>query len=175
MTGSTPVWTAPLPLALVGITMLVGNLSVPASIVIGLETLAYAAYVIVRGRVGEHVRPVANVLPLVPAHLLLLLAISLLPRPGLLPWLWALLPPASIAYDALSVGFLRTARGTRSILSGLYAIIWADLFVLLERVVSLKREFSPSGEIVASVAFGVIGGVFIWVGICRHRRANNKE
>jgi len=174
MTGTVPVWTAPLPLALVGIVLLVGNLGWAAGMVVGLETLAYVAYVIIRGRLDERPRPIANVLPLVPAHLLLLLAIALLPRPGVLPWLWAILLPASIAYDAISVGFIRLPRGARSILSVLYAIIWADLFVLLERVVSLKREFSPSGEIVASIAFGAVGVIFVSVGIYRHWRANKE-
>jgi hypothetical protein len=167
-----PIWSVPLLLVVVGIVLFIGNLSPTLAAVAALETVAYSAYVIARARWKiDAPRPVANVLPLFPGHLLLLLAISMLPDPDSLAALWTIVPIASIAYDVATVWRPKQTAGRASILATLYCIIWADLFYLLERVIAQKRAFSRNEEIIAAAAFGGGGILFLIVGIYRHRRA----
>jgi hypothetical protein len=167
-----PIWSVPLLLVVLAVALLVGNLSTSAAVVAAVETLGYTAYLLWRGR-GEREgapAPVANVLALLPGHLLLLLAVSLVPRPGLLAWLWSLLLPASIAYDVVTL-WMRKGNARTSILATLYCIIWADLFVLLDRVIAIKRAFARTEEVIAASAFGLIAILFLAVGVFRHVRA----
>lgn len=167
-----PIWSIPFLLAVVVIVLLVGNLSSSLAAVVVLETVMYSGYLILRSRCAAGgLKPVANILPLFPGHLLLLLAVSSLPAPDRLVALWAILPVASIAYDAITVWVPLRTRGRASILTSLYCIIWADLFYLLERVIALKRGFARNEEMIAAIAFGAIGILFLSLGIYRHRRA----
>lgn len=169
MKPSIPVWAIPFLLVLLGITLLVGHLQAAQAAAVSSETLVVVVYILVRSRSRSSERPIANVLPLLPGHLLLLLAISLLREPGALGWFWAVLPPVSVAYDVVARSEARRAR--TSILAGLYGILWADVFYLLERVVVLGRGISGHGEIMAAVAFGATGVVFLATGVHRHRHA----
>jgi len=166
-----PMWSAPLLLVVLAIVLLIGSLPVAVAVVAALETVAYTAYLLVRGRVVRDApAPIANVLPLLPGHLLLLLAISLTSAADVLGWLWTVLPAASVAYDVVTV-WMRDGIGRRSILATLYCIIWADLFVLLDRVVAARRAFTTTEEIIAAGAFGFVAILFLAVGIVRHVRA----
>ena len=161
-------------LAVMGIVLFIGNVPLGAALLIGVETILFCVYLLWRARRRPDTeRPIASVLSLFPGHLLLLLAVSLLPEPGRLALLWALIPPVSIAYDAISIhaskGGLRT-----STLIGLYAILWAALFTLLDRVIAIRRGFGEREEIIAAVAFGVFGSLFISLGVFRHWRADKE-
>jgi len=174
MRTELPIWSIPLLFALLGLVFLVGDLPTIASIIVAVETVIYSVYLILRSRLtGERVRTVANVLSLYPGHILLLLAVSLVPGTALLAYLWAIIPIASIGYDVVS---LRVAAGRlrTSTLIGLYCIIWADLFYLLERVIAIKRGFDESGEVIAAVVFGAVGILFISLGVYRHLRAGKE-
>ena len=169
-----PIWSIPLLLTVLGIILLVGNLSLPLGVVAAAETLVASGYLIHRARTpGGGRRPVSNLIALFPGHLLLLLAIALLPEPDRLAALWAIVPIATLAYDLVSrnapEGVVRT-----SISIGLYAILWAVLFALLERIIAIQRGFGPGGETIAAVAFGVFGILFISLGIYRHWRAGKE-
>jgi len=169
MKTSLPIWTIPLLLAILGITLLVGNLGTASKILVTVEALAYCGYLIVRSRTGgEAPRPVSNLLALFPGHLLLLLAISSLERPNGLAYVWAIVPPATVLYDLIAWrGPLRVPIRT-SISAVLYAIIWADLFFLLERLIALTREWN---ETIIIVVLGLVGCVFLGLGLYRHRLA----
>ena len=167
-----PVWSIPFLLALVGITAFIGHLNAAVLIVIGLETLAVSAYLVIlaRGEPSDR-QPTSQLLPLFPGHLLVLIMIALLDRPDTLAWLWTLVPLTTLAYDALgrSVTFSSVVRMSISMI--LYGILWADLFFLLERAVVLHRQISGSEEIMIAAAFGLVGALFISLGVYRHRIA----
>jgi hypothetical protein len=169
-----PIWSIPLMLAVLGIIVWVGNLSPSHGAIAAAETVLFCIYLVWRSRrrAGAE-RPVTNVLSLFPGHLLVLLAVSLLPSPGWLASLWALVPAASVAYDAVSINAPR-GIGRTSTLIGLYAILWAALFTLLDRVIAIRRGFGEQEEIIAAVAFGVFGILFISLGILRHWRADKE-
>ena len=169
-----PIWSIPLMLVVMGIVLCVGNLSPSHGAIAASETLLYCAYLVWRSRRrAEAEKPIANVLSLFPGHLLVLLAVSLLANPGWLASLWALVPAVSVAYDAVSINAPR-GMGRTSTLIGLYAILWAALFTLLDRVIAIKRGFGEQEEIIAAVAFGVFGILFISSGISRHWRAGKE-
>jgi len=169
MKPSLPVWTIPLLLAILGITLLVGNLGTAAKVVVTVEALTYCGYLIARARTaGEAPRPVSNLLALFPGHLLLLLAISSLEGPDGLAYVWAIVPPATVLYDLISWRGLLRAPIRTSISAFLYAIIWADLFFLLERLIALTREWN---ETIIIVVLSLVGCVFLGLGLYRHRLA----
>jgi len=169
MNTALPMWSLPLLLALLGIVLAVGHLGVVPGVIVSVETLLFCGYLIVRARRNvERPRPIANLLPLFPGHLLLLLAIASLEHPD--PWalLWAVVPVATLGYDAIASATRFSGRRRVSILVGLYVIIWADLFVLLERIITLKRG-SPRGEgMMIAVVLGAVGALFVGVGVYRH-------
>ncbi len=169
MKPTLPIWTIPLLLALLGIVVLVGNLGVAANVIVAVESIAYCGYLIARARAaGDAPRPVSNLLALFPGHLLLLLAISSLEAPDSLVYVWAVVPPATVLYDLIAWRSLLRVRVRTSISAVLYAIIWADLFFLLERLIALTREWD---ETILIVVFGLIGCVFLGLGLYRHRLA----
>jgi 4-hydroxybenzoate polyprenyltransferase len=122
---------------------------------------------------GKQARPVSNVLSLFPGHLLLLLAISLLPNPDGLAGLWAVVPIVSVAYDLAATNATGSKLRT-SILIGLYAILWAVLFTLLERVIAIGRGLERGEETMTAVVLGTFGMLFISLGIYRHWRAGKE-
>jgi len=165
MTVST--WSIPLVLALLGIVLAVGNLGLAAGIVVSAETILFCGYLVVRARRSVE-RPVANLMTLFPGHLLLLLGIASLERPD--PWalLWAIVPVATIAYDAIAASLRPGGRRRLSILIGLYGILWADLFVLLERFIVLKRRSPRGEEMIIAAVLGTVGALFVGLGVYRH-------
>ena len=164
-----PIWTIPLLLALLGITLLAGNLGAAAKAVVAVESLAYCAYLIVRGRAADGApRPVSNLLALFPGHLLLLLAISMQPAPNGLAYFWSVVPPATVLYDVLAWRRPLRARARASISAVLYSIIWADVFFLLERLIALTREWN---ETILIAVLGLVGCAFLGLGLYRHRLA----
>ena len=167
-----PVWSIPFLLALVGITAFIGHLNAAVLIVIGLETLAVSAYLVIlaRGEPSDR-QPTSQLLPLFPGHLLVLIMIALLDRPDTLAWLWTLVPLTTLAYDALGRNMVFSSVVRMSISMILYGILWADLFFLLERAVVLHRQISGSEEIMIAAAFGLVGALFISLGVYRHRIA----
>ena len=172
MRKQLPVWTIPFLLALVGITAFIGHLSAAVLIVIGVETLIVSAYLVILAR-GEPSgrQPTSNLLSLFPGHLLVLIMIAMLDQPNTLAWLWTLVPLTTLAYDAVgrSAAFSVVVRMSISMI--LYGILWADLFFLLERAVVLHRQISGNGEIMIAAAFGLVGALFISLGVYRHRIA----
>ena len=165
-----PVWSIPFILALASIAALAGNLALEPLAVIGIETLGVCAYLVVRGR-GKPAadrRPASNLLSLFPGHLLLLLILALLKDPGILAWLWMLIPLLTVAYDATAQSARLSIRRRMSISMILYVILWADLFYLLERAIVLHRQLSGGREIMIAAAFGLAGVLFLSLGIYRH-------
>ena len=169
-----PIWSIPLLLVMFGITLFVGNLSPVVSLVVGVEVVGICAYLLWRGRreTGTK-RSVSNVLSLFPGHLLLLLAVSLIEAPDGLASLWAIVPIATIVYDQASLR-MRAGWARTSILIGGYAILWAVLFALLERLIAIRRAVDPRGEIIVAAAIGVFGLLFISLGIYRHIRTGKE-
>ena len=169
MRSSTPAWTIPLTLALLGLVIVIGGLeAIPLGLSI-VGTLIYAAYALFGGRwVEGDLRPPTNLMALLPGHLLLLLAISMLDAPDALASCWALLPTTTVAYDVIARQTTIPARRRVSILIGLYAILWIDVIVLLERTIALRRGFTQGVEILIAVAFGLAGSLFLGLGIYRH-------
>ena len=165
-----PAWSYPLVLGLVGIVLYVGNLPLGLKAGIGVESLLFLGYLIYRARQpAQASRPVAKLLPLFPGHLLLLFALSLLPNPQTaLAIAWTVVPIATICYDSIARWSTPTQRLRMSLLVGLYCIIWADLFFLLERVIAFGKNVSGNVEIIVAAVFGLIGTAFIFVGVYRH-------
>ena len=170
MNRTFPPWSYPLLLALLGIVLFFGRLSSVWQGIIGGESLGFILYISVRKR--RSAAP-ANLVSLFPGHLLLLFAIGVLsPPPTLLLGLWTLIPVATVIYDCVAT-FWRWP-GRVSILSGVYCIIWADLFFLLERIIKLGRGLSSGGELVVIAVFVGIGVPFLGIGVYRHLRMINR-
>ena len=165
-----PVWSYPLILALLGIIVAVGHLSVSLQIAVSVETVLFIAYLLLRSRRDTtESRAASNLLPLYPGHLLLLFALAIVAGQNtFLVGLWMIIPVASILYDLVSLRKGLVPSTQVSILTGLYCIIWADLFALLERVVALGRDIQGASEIKLIVVFGVLAVVFLGAGVYRH-------
>ncbi|MBE0635906.1 hypothetical protein IH601_07920 [Candidatus Bipolaricaulota bacterium] len=169
MRKSLPVWSIPFILALAGIAAVIGNLSFDVLLVVGIETIIISAYLVFLGRrAPSNPQPSSNLLSLLPGHLLVLIILALLDVPGLLPWLWTLIPIATLAYDATARSTSISPRTRMSISMILYVILWADLFFLLERAVVLHRQLPGNREIMIAAAFGLAGALFLSMGIYRH-------
>jgi len=164
-----PIWSIPFLLVLVAICGFVGHLS-PAALAVAIaSTLLVCFYLLYRSRQGEtERRPVSNLLSLVPGHLLVLLIVALLERPGILAWLWIILPVVTVTYDAVGRSSRIRPSVRMSISIILYGILWADLFFLLERAIVLHRQFGGSQEIMIAAAVGLVGVLFLSLGIYRH-------
>ena len=167
-----PVWSIPFLLSLMGIAVFIGNLSQAVLIVAGLETIIVSAYLVIRTRSEPSDRqPTSNLLSLFPGHLLVLIMIALLDQPNVLAWLWTLVPPATLVYDVVGRNSKLSAKVRMSISMILYGILWADVFFLLERAVVLHRQISGNREIMIAAAFGLVGALFLLLGVYRHRLA----
>jgi hypothetical protein len=172
MKRQLPIWSIPFLLALAGIAALIGNLGAVVSVVIGTETVLFCTYlVLLARREPSGPQPTANVLSLFPGHLLVLIMIALLDKPDLLAWCWTLVPVATLAYDFVGRSGGGTPRIRLSISVFLYGILWADLFFLVERAIVLHRQLSGMSEIMIAVAFGLVGALFLSLGVYRHRIA----
>ena len=169
MRPSLPIWSIPFLLALVGIAALVGNLSTNVLLAVGVETVIVSAYLILRSRIGTsgH-QPSSNLLTLFPGHLLVLIIIALLDQPDTLAWLWTIIPLATLSYDAVGRSAALSSVVRMSISMILYGILWADLFFILERAVVLHRHVSGEQEIMIAAGFGVVGALFLSLGVYRH-------
>ncbi|MFC2099868.1 hypothetical protein ACFLSF_03460 [Candidatus Bipolaricaulota bacterium] len=169
MRTSTPAWTLPLTLALLGIVLVIGNLgALPLALAI-IGTAGCVAYSVGSSRrTAEDGKPISNLMALFPGHLLLLFAISTLEAPDTLASFWAIIPAATVGYDWMARQKTGSVRRRVSILLGLYAILWADVIVLLERTIAMKRGLTRGEEILIAVVFGVAGSLFIGLGIYRH-------
>ena len=164
-----PVWSIPFLLALVGIVAWVGHLSPAVLLIVVLETLIVSGYLILQSRGESSERqPSSNLLTLFPGHLLVLIIIALLDEPNTLAWLWTLVPLSTLAYDVVGRSQKLSSVLRMSISMILYGILWADLFFLLERAVVLHRQISGSREIMIAAAFGIIGALFLSLGVYRH-------
>jgi hypothetical protein len=172
--SSLPTWSYPLLLALLGIILAVGRLSPPLQAGVALESLLFLGYLAFRSRrEPRKSHAVANLLPLFPGHLLLLFALSLLPETKTYTvLLWMILPAASVIYDVVAGWGGDWERTRMSILATLYCIIWAALFILLERVIVLGRGLQGRDEIKLIVVFGVVGVIFLGLGVYRHWHAS---
>jgi len=168
MRARAHVWTIPLSLALLGVVLLVGDLGTLPAVLAVLWTVAYAFYSIISSRRAAERHPISNLLALFPGHLLLLFVVSTLEAPDMLANLWAIIPAATIAYDWVTRQATPPSRRRVSILVGLYAILWADVIVLLERTIALKRGLTRGEELLIAVVFGLAGSLFIGLGIYRH-------
>lgn len=172
VTSAPPAWSYPLILALLGIVLAAGHFAAGYQVAVGVETVLFVIYLITRShrRAGSD-RAVARLLPLFPGHLLLLLALGMLPG----VWggwiaLWMVVPAATVMYDVIAVR--GSGRERASILTGLYVIIWAAVFILLERIIALGRGLHGRDELLVA---GVIGGlalVFLTIGVYRHLLAS---
>ncbi len=169
-----PSWSYPLLLALLGIILVVGHLSPPLQAGVALESLLFLAYLAFRSRrEPRESHAVANLLPLFPGHLLLLFALSLLPETKTyIVLLWMVLPAVSVLYDVVAGWAGDWERARMSILATLYCIIWTALFILLERVITLGRGLQGRDEIKLIVVFGVVGVIFLGLGVYRHWHAS---
>ncbi len=169
MKPSLPVWSIPFLLALAGMAALVGKLGTCVLVVVGIETLCVCGYLILRSHSAPSGRqPSSNLLSLFPGHLLVLIIIALLNQPGLLAWLWTILAPATLAYDTVGRSENLSSLVRVSISMILYGILWTDLFFILERAVVLHRQLSGDQEIMIAAGFGVIGVLFLGLGVYRH-------
>ncbi len=169
MTTSLPVWSIPFLLILVAISGFVGHLA-PAALAVAVgETVLVCLYLLYTSRrSAEGPRPVSNLMSLTPGHLLVLLIVALLEAPGLLAWFWAILLPVTIVYDAVGRSARIRPKVRLSISSILYVILWADLFFLLERAVVLHRQVQGNQEIMIVAAVGLVGALFVSLGVYRH-------
>ncbi len=170
MTPPLALWTLPFVLVLLGVALSFGRFSPAVAAVAAATTLCAVIYVALGSRVRRGGgRPPANLLGLLPGHLLLLFGLGMLAQPDALGLLWASLPLGSLVYDW--AGARPPFAGRTSILTGLYAIIWLVVFFLLERFVAEQKGLSGHAGVVTAVAFGAIGVVFVVTGTVRHRRA----
>ncbi len=164
-------WTYPLIAALLVIVLLVNSTPLLWSVLVTVGCLGWLGYAWWMDQKADRPKPLAGLITLLPGHLLLLFAILFTSGSDL--WLmvvWLLVIPWTIVYDAVG----RSASGwtgRTSISAGSYAIIWAALLFLLERVIVAGRGLEGSVAAVLAACFAVFGCGFIYVGIQRHRRA----
>lgn len=154
---------------LAGLIAWIGNLSAPILGVVFTEVLLLSGYLVIRSRrMSTDRAPVSRLLPLLPGHLLVLLIVALLDAPDRLAWLWTIIPAATIGYDAWGRGSAGSPRVRMSISIALYGILWVDLFFLLGRAVLLHRGLAGSQAVVIATALGLVGALFLSVGVYRH-------
>lgn len=165
-----PLWLLPFVLALLALSLVLGKFGLAASAAAAASTCVAVGYGIWAARRRRTaIRPVANLLALLPGHLLILFGLGTLSRPDLLALVWCALPVGSALYDVASA---RTSFcGRASILSGLYGILWLVVFFLLERLIVEGKGITGHAAIVTAVAFGAIGVLFVVTGTMRHLRA----
>lgn len=164
-----PIWSLPFLVVLWGIVLYVGHLPLGLALGSGLPVMGTCVYAIWRSRSPVDQRPVSNVLSLLPGHLLLLLGLTWVRASNGWIALWILVPVLSVAYDAVSL-LVRNQRLRTSTATSLYAILWAVLFVLLERLVAIGRALEGGEEIIVAAVIGVFGVAFISLGTYRHLR-----
>lgn len=169
MTPSLPVWSIPFLLVLLAISGWVGHLPPPVLGIAAAETILVCLVVLRQSRQEvEGPRPVSNLLSLLPGHLLVLLILALLESPGILAWLWTILPVATLLYDAVGRSSRLRSKVRISISIILYVILWADLFFLLERSVVRHRQLGGNQEIMIAAGIGLVGVLFLSLGVYRH-------
>jgi len=160
----------PFVLALLALSLVVGRFGLATRVAAAASTCSAVGYGIWAARRRRTaVRPVANLLALLPGHLLILFGLGILPRPDLLALVWCALPAGSVFYDVVCA--CSSFRGRTSILSGLYGILWLVVFFLLERLIVEGKGITGHAAIVTAVAFGAIGVLFVATGTMRHLRA----
>lgn len=165
------LWTYPLILALLGIVLFINATPLVWSILVTVGCLSWLVYAWWTDRDVDRPKPLAGLITLLPGHLLLLFAILYTSGPDLWPMVvWLLVIPWTIVYDAVGRSVFGWT-GRTSISAGSYAIIWAALLFLLERVIIAGRGLEGSVAAVLAACFAVFGCGFIYVGIQRHRRA----
>jgi len=163
-----PAWSYPLILALLGIVLAAGHFPAPYAVAIGIETALFVLYLLYRShRTAPQEGGIARLLPLFPGHLLLLFALGVLSG----VWggwivLWLVVPAATVLYDVAAAH--ASGRARTSILTGLYVIIWAAVFILLERIIALGRGLHGHEEIPVIGVVGGLGVVFLAIGVYRH-------
>ncbi|UCF09547.1 MAG: hypothetical protein JSW65_05650 [Candidatus Bipolaricaulota bacterium] len=166
-----PPWSYPLLLALTGIVIFVGGLPVLVAGLVGAEVAVTLAYLVATRMRPPARKPVSNLVALLPGHLLVLLALTLVvDGGGSYGYLWLVLPVATLGYDA-AFRWRLPGRLALSIPIILYAILWASLITLLERIVVLARGVGGQTEFAIAAVFGVAGVGFIALGVYRHWHA----
>jgi hypothetical protein len=164
-------WTYPFLIVLAGLALWAGRLPVAAAAAVAVEMTAVLAYLVLFTRRPPHRVAPSPILGLLPGHLLVLFALTLV-VPGGGPWvyLWLAVPALSVVYDAASRWPLPD-RIALSISLLAYAILWASLVTLLERIIVLGRGLEGRTEVLVAAVLGGAGAGFIALGIYRHRRA----
>ena len=165
------MWTYPLIAALLAVVLLVNRVPLAWSLLVTAGSLCWLLYAWWSDRQTDGPKPLAGLITLLPGHLLLLFAVLFTAGADLaLMIVWLLVIPWTIIYDAAGRSTYGW-KGRTSISAGSYAIIWAALLFLLERVIVVGRGLEGSVAAVLAACFAVFGCGFIYVGIQRHRRA----
>ena len=164
-------WTYPILLAATGLILFVARWPAPIRAAVAGTVAAYVVY-LAAARRRPRMRPVVSELTaLLPGHLMLLFAAwYVAPQELRLVYLWLAVPVATMAYDATFRWAIPRVLGA-SISSGLYAIIWADLAILLERILARGRGLGGRSEFVMAAVLAVVWTVFVGIGVYRHWRA----
>ena len=164
-------WTYPFLLSATGLILYVARWPAAAQAAIASTVAAYVVYAAATRRRPRARPAISELIALLPGHLMLLLAAGYVaPETTFLVYLWLAVPVATIAYDA-TFRWAFPPRVAASISSGLYAIIWADLATLLERILARARGLSGRSEFLMAAVLAVVWAVFVGIGIYRHWRA----
>lgn len=114
---------------------------------------AYAAW---SGRAGDPRSP----LRLLPGVALVFFGLALVGADAALI-AWAAVPPLIVALDHVRF------RDWRSLATGLYVILWLDLFALVHQLVAVGRQLSGVALLSWSLGLGVVAIVYVAVGAAR--------
>ncbi|MCD5417744.1 hypothetical protein LR021_05285 [Candidatus Bipolaricaulota bacterium] len=173
------IWQIPFILALLGIVVLVGRfgpleLTALPLVMATTATISNVVYSFLRSKRGfSRLFSRDNLLGLLPGHLLLLLAIVVVPLTPVFVYLWTLLPIVTIGYDLLANAFSIKMRIRILILVITYCIIWTVLFFLVHQVIIAGRR--ELNETIVTVIIVVGGALFLAVAIYRHVQYGKKS
>lgn len=155
-----------------GLIVALGRFSLFERVGSALVVAVAVGYLVHRDRRGfrrEFVR--GNLLYLLPGHLALLLGLSVLVagyRPYLW-WAWLVLVLGTLAFDAVAHSGWSFAAQKRAVMV-LYALVWADAFFLIQRLIALGGKLDGAGLQTLSAALAVFGVAYIGLALYRFNK-----
>jgi len=161
------IWSKVAVLLLSGLVAAFGTFPLWARVGSVLVAVGGVAYLIYRERVGfrrEFVK--GNLLYLLPGHVALLLGLGMVGGASALWWAWLALIAATVAFDWNAHGPLGF-EAQRRVAMALYALIWADVLFLIERLVRLGGELEGGGALALTAGIALFGVAYIGLALYR--------
>lgn len=161
------IWNKIAVVILSGLVATLGTFPLWARVGTVLVAAGATVYLIHRERAGfrrEFVK--GNLLYLLPGHVALLFGVSVAGGAPALWWAWLALIAATVAFDRAAHSALAFEAQKRVVMA-LYALIWADILFLIERLVRLGGKLEGGGALLLTAGVAVFGVAYIGLALYR--------